>query len=126
MNNPNIQQSPTLRMEAVSINCILRDASVSTANRNLLTVADSLTAEQRYALLYFRLILLILYACRNAQLNKYDEQNRLKQAIGKYGTEVYEYGDNGNLTQRGQYTLIYGDPTCLGLPDLILFIKINP
>ena len=40
--------------------------------------------------------------------------------------EVYEYGDNGNLKQRGQYTLIYGDLTCLGLPDLILYPSYDP
>ncbi len=39
----------------------------------------------------------------------YDAQNRLTQASGKYGTENYTYSDNGNLTQRGQFTLAYGD-----------------
>ena len=67
MNNPTQQPSPALRIdstsslqvEALSINCILRQSLNYAANRNLLTVAEStfdrlsdhLTAEQYYALL---------------------------------------------------------------------------
>ncbi|HMW07921.1 MAG TPA: RHS repeat-associated core domain-containing protein [Leptospiraceae bacterium] len=39
----------------------------------------------------------------------YDAQNRLTKATGKYGVENYTYSDNGNLTQRGNFTLAYGD-----------------
>jgi len=40
----------------------------------------------------------------------YDSLERNVTATGKYGTENYNYDNNGNLTQRGLYTLTYGDP----------------
>ena len=63
----NYNKVSALRMEAWSINYILRQRVISALNRNLLTGADSLTAEQYYVLLYYRIIFLILCACRNAQ-----------------------------------------------------------
>ena len=67
MNNPNQQQSPALRMEAVSINCILVYASLFTATRNLLILAEStfdrlsdhLTAHYGEYILLMRIMLLI-------------------------------------------------------------------
>ncbi len=59
MSNPNQDQSPALRIEAVSINCILLYASLCAANRNLLIIAESLTAQYVEYLLLVRIILLI-------------------------------------------------------------------
>jgi len=59
LNPTNIQQSPALRMEAGSINCIVRKIFIYAANRNLLTVADSLPAHYVEYLLLMRLIILI-------------------------------------------------------------------
>ncbi|MBL0262933.1 MAG: RHS repeat protein [Leptospiraceae bacterium] len=59
MSNTNQQPSPALRMEAGSINCILLYALLYAANRNLLTVADSLPAVYVEYLLLMRLIILI-------------------------------------------------------------------
>ncbi|PJZ77410.1 RHS repeat-associated core domain-containing protein [Leptospira neocaledonica] len=47
-------------------------------------------------------------AARN-QTYTYDEQNRLVQAVGKYGTEAYQYTDSGNLLKKGDYTYTYGN-----------------
>ncbi|MBK8395571.1 MAG: RHS repeat protein [Leptospiraceae bacterium] len=105
------QQSPALRMEAWSINCIMVVVLTSAANRNLLTVADSLTAEQYYVLLYYRIILLILYACRNAQrttkildpengetTTMYDDAGRkISVSDPNSGTTVYTYDAFGNI-----------------------------
>ena len=63
MSSQNMQQSPALRIEAVSINCIALVVLTSADNRNLLIIAESLTAEQYYVLQYYRIILLILHAC---------------------------------------------------------------
>ncbi|MCR1795529.1 RHS repeat-associated core domain-containing protein [Leptospira sp. id769339] len=43
------------------------------------------------------------------QTYTYDDQNRLVQAIGKYGTEVYHYTDSGNLLKKGDYSFTYGN-----------------
>lgn len=43
------------------------------------------------------------------QTYTYDAQNRLVQATGKYGTEVYQYTDSGNLLKKGDYTFTYGN-----------------
>ncbi|MFB5649399.1 RHS repeat-associated core domain-containing protein [Leptospira wolffii] len=43
------------------------------------------------------------------QIYTYDEQNRLVQATGKYGTETYQYTDNGNLLKKGDFTYTYGN-----------------
>ncbi|MCG6167536.1 RHS repeat-associated core domain-containing protein [Leptospira sanjuanensis] len=40
-----------------------------------------------------------------------DNLNRVTQATGKYGTQNYNFATNGNLTQKGAYTLSYGDGT---------------
>ncbi|MCG6162115.1 hypothetical protein LFX13_17845, partial [Leptospira bandrabouensis] len=40
-----------------------------------------------------------------------DKLNRVTQATGKYGTQNYNFATNGNLTQKGAYTLSYGDGT---------------
>ena len=78
MSNTNQQPSPALRMEAWSINCILRQSLISAANRNLLTVADSLTAHYVEYLLLLRLIILIHLIRRNAQkMNTYYEKNNI-------------------------------------------------
>jgi RHS repeat-associated protein len=39
----------------------------------------------------------------------YDALNRVTKAIGKYGTEDYSYHSNGNMLQRGQFTLQYSN-----------------
>ncbi|RHX90289.1 hypothetical protein DLM76_20725 [Leptospira yasudae] len=39
-----------------------------------------------------------------------DNLGRVTQATGKYGTQSYSYSANGNLMQKGAYTLSYGDP----------------
>jgi RHS repeat-associated protein len=67
MNNPTSQSSPALRIEALSINCILLYASWYATNRNLLTLAESLTAHYVEYLLLLRLIILIHLTRRNAQ-----------------------------------------------------------
>lgn len=96
MNNPNPQQSPALRMEAWSINCILLYASLYAANRNLLTIAwllgnesegrtDSLTAHYAEYLFLMRLMLLIHTIRRNARIKlrveiyKSDSINKIKE-----------------------------------------------
>ncbi|PJZ27874.1 RHS repeat-associated core domain-containing protein [Leptospira kmetyi] len=38
-----------------------------------------------------------------------DNLGRVTQATGKYGTQNYSYSANGNLLQKGGYTLSYGD-----------------
>ncbi|TGM04820.1 hypothetical protein EHQ76_07165 [Leptospira barantonii] len=38
-----------------------------------------------------------------------DNLGRVTQATGKYGTQNYSYSANGNLIQKGGYTLNYGD-----------------
>uniref|UniRef100_UPI003872AFCA RHS repeat-associated core domain-containing protein n=1 Tax=Leptospira sanjuanensis TaxID=2879643 RepID=UPI003872AFCA len=40
-----------------------------------------------------------------------DNLNRVTQATGKYGTQNYNFAANGNLIQKGAYTLSYGDGT---------------
>ncbi|EMJ59829.1 RHS repeat-associated core domain-containing protein [Leptospira sp. P2653] len=40
-----------------------------------------------------------------------DNLGRVTQATGKYGTQNYSYSSNGNLLQKGAYTLTYGDGT---------------
>ncbi|WP_061236523.1 RHS repeat-associated core domain-containing protein [Leptospira santarosai] len=40
-----------------------------------------------------------------------DNLNRVTQATGKYGTQNYNFSASGNLTQKGAYTLSYGDGT---------------
>jgi len=45
-----------------------------------------------------------------SQSFEYDALNRLTKAIGKYGTEEYNYHKNGNLLQRGQFALQYTNP----------------
>ncbi len=59
MSKANLQQRPVLRMEAGSINCLIVFVSYSAANRNLLTIADSLPAHYVEYLLLLRLIILI-------------------------------------------------------------------
>jgi RHS repeat-associated protein len=44
------------------------------------------------------------------QTFEYDSHNRITKAIGKYGTEEYEYTAGGNLKKRGQFILSYDDP----------------
>ncbi len=44
------------------------------------------------------------------QTFKYDSQRRVIEATGKYGTEAYEYSQNGNLTKKGQFTYQYNNP----------------
>ncbi|MBM9500719.1 hypothetical protein JWG44_10725 [Leptospira sp. 201903071] len=39
-----------------------------------------------------------------------DNFGRVTHATGKYGSHVYSYSANGNLLQKGNYTLSYGDP----------------
>ncbi|MBK8395579.1 MAG: RHS repeat-associated core domain-containing protein [Leptospiraceae bacterium] len=95
MNNLNVHQSPALRMEAWSINCLVQMALTNSKNRNLLTEADSLTAEQYYVLLYYRIILLILYACRNAQTKTYDESGNMETRA----TDTMTYNGQGKLKQ---------------------------
>jgi RHS repeat-associated protein len=58
MNNPTPQRSPALRIEAGS--CFF----ISLKKHDH---SESLPAEKYYMLLYYRIITLILYACRNAQ-----------------------------------------------------------
>ncbi len=85
MNNPNKHQSPALRMEAGSINCILLYATLYATNRNLLTVADSLPAVYAEYLLLMRLMLLIHTIRRNARIKlrveiyKSDSINKIKE-----------------------------------------------
>ncbi|EMG10308.1 hypothetical protein LEP1GSC151_0539 [Leptospira interrogans serovar Grippotyphosa str. LT2186] len=38
-----------------------------------------------------------------------DNLGRMTQATGKYGTQNYTFSANGNLIQKGAYTLAYGD-----------------
>lgn len=38
-----------------------------------------------------------------------DNLNRVAQAVGKYGTQNYSYSTNGNLLQKGAFTLSYSD-----------------
>uniref|UniRef100_UPI0004AC4232 hypothetical protein n=1 Tax=Leptospira interrogans TaxID=173 RepID=UPI0004AC4232 len=38
-----------------------------------------------------------------------DNLGRVTQAVGKYGTQNYTFSANGNLIQKGAYTLAYGD-----------------
>ncbi|MCG9874345.1 MAG: FG-GAP-like repeat-containing protein, partial [Leptospiraceae bacterium] len=45
-----------------------------------------------------------------SQTFEYDSLNRVTKAIGKYGTEEYNYHKNGNLLQRGQFALQYTNP----------------
>ncbi|EMN91998.1 hypothetical protein BUQ74_16770 [Leptospira weilii serovar Heyan] len=40
-----------------------------------------------------------------------DNLGRVVQAIGKYGIQDYVFSTNGNLIQKGAYTLAYGDGT---------------
>ncbi|PJZ53960.1 hypothetical protein CH380_08160 [Leptospira adleri] len=40
----------------------------------------------------------------------YDSLNRMTQAIGKYGTEDYQYNDSGQLLKKGTQTYSYNDP----------------
>ncbi len=93
MNNPTQQQSPALRIEAGSINCILLYASLYAANRNSLTVADStfdrlsdhLPAVYMEYILLMRLIILIHTIRRNARIKlrveiyKSDSINKIKE-----------------------------------------------
>jgi hypothetical protein len=59
MSNTKTQPSPALRIEAGSINCILRYDYDYTVNRNLLTIAESLSACYVEYLFLMRVILLI-------------------------------------------------------------------
>ena len=59
MNNPTQQSSPALRIEALSINCILWQSLNCAGSRNLLIVAESLTVHNVEYLLLLRLIILI-------------------------------------------------------------------
>ena len=67
MNNPTQHPSAALRIEAWSINCLLHYVSCYAANRNLLTVAESLTAVYAEYLFLLRLVILIHLTRRNAQ-----------------------------------------------------------
>nr|WP_231384501.1 RHS repeat-associated core domain-containing protein [Leptospira alstonii] len=40
-----------------------------------------------------------------------DNLGRVTQATGKYGTQDFTFSANGNLIQKGEYTLTYGDGT---------------
>ncbi|PJZ65430.1 hypothetical protein CH371_13645 [Leptospira wolffii] len=49
----------------------------------------------------------------NSQRNRtftYDSWNRLTKAVGNFGTIQYAYSDDGNMIQKGGYTLSYADP----------------
>lgn len=49
----------------------------------------------------------------NSQRNRtftYDPWNRLTKAVGNFGTIQYAYSDDGNMIQKGGYTLSYADP----------------
>ncbi|MBM9499018.1 VCBS repeat-containing protein [Leptospira sp. 201903071] len=45
-----------------------------------------------------------------SQTFTYDSLNRMTQAIGKYGTEDYQYNDSGQLLKKGTQTYSYTDP----------------
>ena len=72
MSNANSQQSPALRMEAGSINCILVYISLYAANRNLLTVADSLPAKSVEYLLYIMRLILLIHIIRRTPDGLYE------------------------------------------------------
>ena len=101
MNNPNQQPSLALRMEALSINCILAYVSWYAANRNLLTVAESLTAHYMEYLLLMRLILLIHIIRRTPRPIKRRPVGLVtKLASGTIESATsYTYDQKSNITQ---------------------------
>ena len=97
MSNANLQPSLALRMEAGSINCILLYASWYAANRNLLTIADSLPAHYVEYLLLMRLMLLIHLIRRTPRpmTENYDDAGNMVQR----DAEVFTYDSENKLTQ---------------------------
>ncbi len=93
MKKSNYEKAKALRIEALSINCILAYVSWYAANRNLLTVAESLTAVYVEYLLLMRLILLIHMIRRTPKVKgntvlTYDEGGQTKYALGRLTSVV--------------------------------------
>jgi len=84
-------------MEAGSINCILLYASWYAANRNLLTIADSLPAHYVEYLLLMRLMLLIHLIRRTPRpmTENYDDAGNMVQR----DDEIFKYDSENKLTQ---------------------------
>ncbi|MBP9162657.1 MAG: hypothetical protein KBF99_05720 [Leptospiraceae bacterium] len=83
-------------MEAWSINCILLYASLYAANRNLLTVADSLMAHYVEYLLLMRLMLLIHLIRRNAQSLSGDTYLETYNQSSNYYAGMSDYNETKN------------------------------